>query len=68
MKYRTMEKSYTREDLLEVLASYDRMIDRNAKEYPTACLSDIQASIQFVLEANQYENQYKSYATPIEVK
>lgn len=68
MKYRTVKKPYTREQLLEVLAGYDRMIDRNAKEYPTVCLSDIQASIQFVLEANQYENQYKSYITQIEVK
>lgn len=63
---RKVEKSYTREELLEVLASYDRMIDRNAKKYPTVCLSDIQASIQFVLGVSQYENQYKSYATLID--
>ena len=68
MKYRTVAKPYTREQLLAVLASYDRMIDRNAKEYPTVCLSDIQASIQAVLGTNQYEDQYKSYITIIEVK
>lgn len=61
-------RQYTREELLAVLASYDRMIDRNAKEFPTVCLSDIQASIQVVLGRNNYEDQYKSYITIRKVK
>ena len=68
MRYTKENRQYTREELLAVLASYDRMIDRNAKEYPTVCLSDIQASIHAVLGRNNYEDKYKSYATFVEVK
>ena len=68
MRYVKENRQYTREELLAVLASYDRMIDRNAKEYPTVCLSDIQASIHTVLGRNNYEDKYKSYSMFVEVK
>lgn len=48
------KKSYTREELLKVMSGYLRMIERNGKEYPTVVLDDIRASIEYVLEVNEY--------------
>lgn len=43
---------YSREDLLDVLKSYRGMIERYGTEYPTVCLSDLYASITYVLKRN----------------
>lgn len=45
---------YTREQLLDVIHSYLRQIERNGNEYPTVVLDDIAKSIQFVLDKNNY--------------
>ena len=53
----TMEeanKEMTREELLDVLASYQRMIERDNWTYPTAVLDDIAHSIKYVLARNNY--------------
>lgn len=42
---------YTREQLLDVLESYTRMIQRN-KDYPSVLIDDLEKSIQAVLQAN----------------
>ena len=42
-------KELTREQLIDILKSYIRMIDRNGADYPTACLSDLNASLHSVL-------------------
>lgn len=47
---------YTREELLEVIAGYSRMIQRSGKDFPTVVLDDIQKSIQFVLKINCYSD------------
>lgn len=47
-------KDYSREELLSVLASYKRMIDRDNGEHPTAVLDDISKSIDHVLNENGY--------------
>lgn len=51
MKY----KVYTREQLLEVMAGYARMIDRNGGQYPSVVLDDIRKSINAVLATNEYK-------------
>lgn len=43
------KEHYTVDVLLDVLKSYKRQIERSGKEYPTVVLSDISASIDFVL-------------------
>ena len=48
-----MGKEYTREQLLDVLKSYLRMINNDNGQYPQVVLSDIQKSIEFVLEQNK---------------
>ena len=40
---------FTKEDLLRVIYSWDTMIRRNGEKYPTACLNDLQHSIEYVL-------------------
>ena len=47
-------KPQDRETLLYVLYSYKIMIDRNKKEYPTVLISDLENSINAVLEKNGY--------------
>jgi hypothetical protein len=47
-------KPQDRETLLYVLYSYKIMIDRNKKEYPTVLISDLEKSINVVLEKNGY--------------
>ena len=57
MKTMTMEeanKEMTREELLDVLASYHRMIERDNWTYPTYVLGDIFHSIKYVLARNHY--------------
>lgn len=43
----------SRHALLEILRSYLRMIENNGKEFPVSTLSDIEASIKYVLERNE---------------
>lgn len=45
-------KKLTREQLLDVLASYQTMIERDNGEYPTVVLDDIKHSIAAVLKMN----------------
>ncbi len=44
------KEHYTVDVLLDVLQSYRRQIERSGKEYPTVVLSDISASIDYVLQ------------------
>ena len=44
------DTKYTRDELLEILRSYHRMIERSGNEFPTAVLSDIEKSIEHVLK------------------
>ena len=54
--------SQDRETLLYVLYSYKIMIDRNKKEYPTVLISDLEKSINAVLENNGYTlESYKNH-------
>ena len=45
----------TKAELLDVLASYQRMIQRDHMQHPTVVLDDISHSIKHVLEENKYE-------------
>jgi hypothetical protein len=42
-------KELTREQLIDILESYVRMIARNGADYPTATLSELYASLHSVL-------------------
>lgn len=57
------KEEYTKEVLLDVMGSYLGQINRSGKEYPTAVLSDLQASIKFVLKVNGYDGKYKNELT-----
>lgn len=50
---------YTKEVLLDVIGSYLRQIKRSGKEYPTVVLSDLEASMKYVLQVNEYDGRYK---------
>lgn len=54
MKMAEENKEMTREKLLDVLASYQRMIERDNWTYPTVVLDDIAQSIKYVLARNNY--------------
>lgn len=43
------KEHYTVDVLLDVLQSYQRMIERDNGKYPSAVLSDISASVNYVL-------------------
>lgn len=49
------KRNYTREELLDVMASYLRQIENDNGKHPTAVISDIEASINFVLKMNGIE-------------
>ena len=49
---------YTKETLLDVMGSYLRQIHRDNGKYPTVVLSDIEASIKYVLSVNEYNGRY----------
>lgn len=53
------KEDYTKEVLLDVIGSYLRQISRSGKEYPEVVLSDLQASMKFVLQVNGYDGKYK---------
>lgn len=42
-------KELTREQLIDILKSYVRMIERNGADYPTVTISDLNASLHSVL-------------------
>jgi len=42
-------KKYTYDDLVGILESYQRMIRHSGKEYPTVVISDLDASLTYVL-------------------
>ena len=52
------KEQYTVPVLLDVIASYQRMIERSGKEYSTVVLSDIDASIKSVLRVCEYNGRY----------
>lgn len=54
------ESDYTKETLLDVIASYRLMIKRSGAEFPTVVLGDIYASSGAVLQANNYHGFYES--------
>ena len=49
------KRNYTRGELLDVMASYLRQIENDNGKHPTAVISDIEASIKFVLKMNGIE-------------
>lgn len=49
------KRNYTREELLDVMASYLRQIENDNGKHPTAVINDIEASINFVLKMNGIE-------------
>jgi hypothetical protein len=55
------KEKYTTEQLIDVLASYYRMIQRSGAEYPAVVLDDIQKSTAAVLRANDYNGYYKKF-------
>jgi hypothetical protein len=54
-------EKYTAEQLLDVLGSYFRMIQRYGEEYLAVALDDIQKSILHVLNKNGYNGRSKKY-------
>lgn len=50
-------KTYTREELLKIMKGYLRMIKRSGEEFPTVVLDDIEKSIKYVLEVNDYNRK-----------
>ena len=46
-------------ELLDIIGSYLRMIRRDNGKYPTAVLSDLEASMKSVLKSNGYDGRYK---------
>ena len=55
-----MKTEMTRDDLVEVMESYVRMINRNGRDYPTVVLSDLNASLCAVL-SNSGKPEYMDY-------
>jgi hypothetical protein len=49
------ESEQSREVLLGIIESYLKQIRRNGKQYPSATLSDLEASIKSVLKRNGRE-------------
>ena len=47
------KETYTTEQFLNVLKSYQRMIHRSGTEYPTVVLNDIYYSIKSILEKHE---------------
>lgn len=55
------EKPQSRETLLYILYSYKKLIE-NGKDFPAALISDLNASINYVLNRNDYnETNYIKY-------
>lgn len=54
-------EDYTNEVLLDVLASYARMIQVDKGKYPKVVLSDIDRSIRAVLKTCEYSGKFAKY-------
>lgn len=55
-------KELTRKQLIDILESYVRMIDRNGADYPTVTISDLSASLHSVLaRCGMKEYSYSNY-------
>ena len=54
---------YTNNELLDILGAYLTQINRHGDNYPTAVISDIEASIKYVLKINNYNGKYKNQLT-----
>ena len=50
---------YNRETLIGVIKSYQRMIERSGKDFPTVVLSDLTASMGYVLKKCEEEDAHK---------
>lgn len=50
------DKKNTRDELLDILEDYLRMIDRNGLEYPSVVLTDIRVSIRAILKKNRRDD------------
>lgn len=46
------EKGYSKEDLLNILVCYYRMIKRDNGQHPLVVMDDLKCSIEYVLEKN----------------
>ena len=57
-------KELTKEELIDIMESYVRMINRNGREYPTVVLSDLNASLCSVL-ARCGKPEYQEYKRAI---
>ena len=53
------KEDYTKEVLLDVIGSYLRQMSRSGEEFPGVVLSDLRASMKFVLKTNEYNGRYK---------
>ena len=51
------KETYTTDQFLNVLKSYQRMIKRSGKEYPMVVLSDIYYSIQSIIDKHENESK-----------
>lgn len=52
---------YTKDVLLDIIGGYLKQIERSGKEYPTVVLSDLKASMEYVLKVNEYDGKHKDY-------
>lgn len=50
---------YTKDVLLDIIGGYLKQIERSGKEYPTVVLSDLKASMEYVLKVNEYDGKHK---------
>jgi hypothetical protein len=59
----TMEEmrknTYTKETLLDIIGSYLKQIDNNGGKYPSVVLSDLKASMRYILKVNEYDGKYR---------
>ena len=54
------QNGYTKDQLLDVIKSYKKQIERSGKEYPTVVLDDISKSIDYVLKKNGIDESCKT--------
>ena len=52
---------YTKDVLLDIIGGYLKQIERSGKQYPTVVLSDLKASMEYVLKVNEYDGKHKDY-------
>ena len=54
---------YNNKELLDILGAYLTQINRHGDKYPGPVISDIKASITYVLKVNNYNGKYKTQLT-----